>query len=130
MIIDGGPPLFFVPPIQSAAVMTNNLMFNSGDLSDGNHTLVVTAENEHTLWIDYILLTPSTPSAPASSGASPTSLTPSASMHTAAIVGTAVGAVVLLAIVVAALFFLRRRKRRRALQASNREAHYIETFIC
>jgi hypothetical protein len=130
MVIDGGPPMFLVPPVQSAAVTINNLIFNSGDLSDGNHTLVVAAENDHTLWIDYVLLTPSAPSAPASSGASPTSLTPSASMHTAAIVGASVGAVVLLAIAVAALFFLRRRKRRRALQASDREVHHIETFIC
>ncbi|KAJ6585659.1 hypothetical protein B0H19DRAFT_927181, partial [Mycena capillaripes] len=58
MVIDGGPPVFFVPPIQTAGTTVNNLIFNSGDLSDGKHTLVATAENNHTVWLDYLLVTP------------------------------------------------------------------------
>ncbi|KAJ7819770.1 hypothetical protein B0H14DRAFT_1352172 [Mycena olivaceomarginata] len=60
IVIDGGPPTFFVPGVQPDAVTTNNLIFNSGDLSEGNHTLVVTAENDHTVWTDYFLVTPNT----------------------------------------------------------------------
>ncbi|KAJ7819775.1 hypothetical protein B0H14DRAFT_3876539 [Mycena olivaceomarginata] len=60
IVIDGGPPTFFVPGVQPEAVTTNNLIFNSGDLSEGNHTLVVTAENDHTVWTDYFLVTPNT----------------------------------------------------------------------
>jgi len=41
--IDGGPPVTWSPP--STATPTNNLIFKSGDLSAGNHPLVVTAEN-------------------------------------------------------------------------------------
>ncbi|KAJ6585639.1 hypothetical protein B0H19DRAFT_857570, partial [Mycena capillaripes] len=41
MVIDGGPPVYFVPSIQTETVTTNNLIFSSGDLSDGAHTLVV-----------------------------------------------------------------------------------------
>src|SRR4051812_44458698 len=58
IVIDGGPPTFFVPGVQPEAVTTNNLIFNSGDLSEGNHTLVVPAENDPTVWTDYFLFTP------------------------------------------------------------------------
>ncbi|KAF8215361.1 hypothetical protein K438DRAFT_775011 [Mycena galopus ATCC 62051] len=118
LTIDGGPPIFFVPPTQTASVTTNNLIFDSGELLDGTHTLVCTAENGHTVWTDYFLVKPGTASASApasSSGSASTtsSPSPSAPKHTSAIVGGVVGAAVLLIAVVAALFFLRRRKRRR-----------------
>jgi hypothetical protein len=56
-VIDGRPPLYFTPPIQSEAVTTNNLIYDSGGLSDGNHTLVVTAQNDQAVWVDYFLIT-------------------------------------------------------------------------
>ncbi|KAJ7704820.1 hypothetical protein B0H17DRAFT_892044, partial [Mycena rosella] len=58
MSIDSGPPKFFVPGLQSASVTTNNLYFDSGDLQPGTHQLQVTAENAHTVWSDYFLVTP------------------------------------------------------------------------
>ncbi|KAJ7791442.1 hypothetical protein B0H14DRAFT_3500397 [Mycena olivaceomarginata] len=57
IVIDGRPPLYFTPPIQSEAVTTNNLIYDSGGLSDGNHTLVVTAQNDQAVWVDYFLIT-------------------------------------------------------------------------
>ncbi|KAJ6585658.1 hypothetical protein B0H19DRAFT_1016738 [Mycena capillaripes] len=121
IVIDGGPPVFFVPPIQTAATTTNNLIFNSGDLSDGNHTLVVTAENDHTVWTDYFLVTPTTSPAPErSSGASTSSSPAGGTKHTMIYIGAAIGGVVLLALIVAAtFFFLRRRKRRRDFQPAH-----------
>ncbi|KAJ7028397.1 hypothetical protein C8F04DRAFT_1007458 [Mycena alexandri] len=118
IVIDEGPKVLFVPPIQTAAVTTNNLIFNSGDLSEGTHTLVVTAENDHTVWSDYFLVSPgtspiSTSSAPPTSSSS--SVPPSSSStHTTTFIGIAAGAVVLVALVAFALFFLRQRRRRRA----------------
>ncbi|KAJ7312470.1 hypothetical protein DFH08DRAFT_447552 [Mycena albidolilacea] len=44
MSIDGGPQTFWSPP--TTATQTNNMIFNSEILSPGNHTLVVTAEND------------------------------------------------------------------------------------
>ncbi|KAJ7757865.1 hypothetical protein B0H14DRAFT_2634818 [Mycena olivaceomarginata] len=52
---------YFPPPIQSEAVTTNNLIYDSGGLSDGNHTLVVTAQNDQAVWVDYFLITPGPP---------------------------------------------------------------------
>ncbi|KAJ7704805.1 hypothetical protein B0H17DRAFT_889698, partial [Mycena rosella] len=58
MSIDSGPPTFFVPGPQSAAVTANNLYFDSGDLPPGTHRITVTAENARTVWADYFLVTP------------------------------------------------------------------------
>jgi hypothetical protein len=114
MTIDGGPPVFFVPPIQTAAVTANNLIFNSGDLSDGTHNLVVTAENNNTVWADYFLVTPNPPSASAPSGSTSTSTSiPHSSRKSTLIAASSVGAVLLLTVFVGLLFFLRRRRRRR-----------------
>ncbi|KAJ7710525.1 hypothetical protein B0H17DRAFT_914936, partial [Mycena rosella] len=58
LVIDGGPPVFIVP--DPATVMTaNNLFFRSNDLSYGNHTLVVTAENDNAMGVDYFIVNPS-----------------------------------------------------------------------
>ncbi|KAJ6530949.1 hypothetical protein DFH09DRAFT_1409625 [Mycena vulgaris] len=134
MTIDGGPPVFFVPPIQPAAVTTNNLIFNSGDLPDGKHTLVVTAQNEHTVWADYFLVTPnleiatSTAPFPTSSGTGTSSSSnvsgiptaaPKKSSHTAAIAASVVGVLALIALLVVAFVVLRRMKRRRDLEPAD-----------
>ncbi|KAJ6624643.1 hypothetical protein B0H10DRAFT_2212436 [Mycena sp. CBHHK59/15] len=84
--IDGGLPVFYVPPIQTAAVTTNNLIFQSNGLSNGSHTLVVTAENGHAVGIDYLLV------GPVASSSSPSSLL------TGAIIGVAAGGLALLAL--------------------------------
>ncbi|KAJ6586548.1 hypothetical protein B0H10DRAFT_1761018, partial [Mycena sp. CBHHK59/15] len=52
IVLDGAPPVLFSPPSGSLQT-TNNLIFSSGDLSDGGHTLVVTAENGNPVWVDY-----------------------------------------------------------------------------
>ncbi|KAK7050677.1 hypothetical protein R3P38DRAFT_3608630 [Favolaschia claudopus] len=56
MSIDGGPLAFWVPPV--TAGRTNNLIFDSGDLTPGTHELVVTATNDQPVWADYFLITP------------------------------------------------------------------------
>jgi hypothetical protein len=104
MSIDGGPQTFWSPP--TTATQTNNMIFNSGILSPGNHTLVVTAENDQPVWADYFLVTPNSPDF-----VSP-SITPSAS-HKKTPVGTIVGPIVgLFALValVAAIFCRRGRQ--------------------
>lgn len=126
IVIDGGPPKFFVPGIQPEAVTTNNLIFNSGDLTDGNHTLVVTAQNDHTVWTDYFLVTPSTLapgtfSAPAASP-SPTFRPSQKSTLIGAIVGLVVGGLVVIALAVAVILFWRRRHRR-VIQSPEGEPH-------
>ncbi|KAJ7174125.1 hypothetical protein C8R43DRAFT_1205239 [Mycena crocata] len=104
MAIDGGPPVFFVPP--AGAQTTNNLIFNSGDLADGNHTLVVTAQTDQPVWADYFLVTLGV-SAPAPSPTQTARRTP-----IAAIIGSVVGALIIVIAAVLAFFFFRRRRRR------------------
>ncbi|KAJ7206328.1 hypothetical protein GGX14DRAFT_457583 [Mycena pura] len=129
MVVDGGPPVFFVPPIQSAALTVNNLIFNSGDLSSGNHTLVVTAENDHNVWVDYFLVIPpidsTSTSAPASSSSASSGGTASSSkaVPIGVIVGPLVGGLLLLALLGIGLFYLHRRRRRhREISPPTREA--------
>jgi hypothetical protein len=126
IVIDGGPPKFFVPGIQPDALTTNNLIFDSGDLTDGNHTIVVTAQNDHTVWTDYFLVTPSTLapgtlSVPAASP-SPTSRPSQKSTPIGAIVGLVVGGLVVIALAVAVILFWRRRHRR-VIQSPEGEPH-------
>ncbi|KAJ7886222.1 hypothetical protein B0H14DRAFT_3431428 [Mycena olivaceomarginata] len=111
IVIDGGPPTFFVPGVQPEAVTTNNLIFNSGDLSEGDHTLVVTAENDHTVWTDYFLVTPNTgtPTSnplPLTSGPSspPTASTAASTSPPKTARSTPIGMIVGLVIVVVADF--------------------------
>ncbi|KAJ7061334.1 hypothetical protein C8F01DRAFT_1369512 [Mycena amicta] len=120
MTIDGGPPTFFVPPTQTAAVTTNDLYFNSGVLANGNHTLVVTAENEHTVWADYFLIVP--PPATSSSGSGSATNTANASSQIgkskskSAVgpgVGGAIGGVILVGLLVAVVVLCLRRRRRK-----------------
>ncbi|KAJ7351158.1 hypothetical protein DFH08DRAFT_992323 [Mycena albidolilacea] len=118
MVIDGGPPTFFVPGIQLEAVTTNNLIFNSGDLSEGNHTLVVTAENNHTVWTDYFLVTPNSrpstsnlfplmsgPSNPSTTSTTASTILPKTGRSTpiGIIVGLVVGGLILVALGAAAV---------------------------
>ncbi|KAJ7717019.1 hypothetical protein B0H16DRAFT_1740861 [Mycena metata] len=131
--IDGGPPLF-IPSTSPAGRTTNNLLFNSGDLANGNHSLVVSAADDQALWVDYFLVTPNGPG-PTSSSLSATSGSSAASSPSGlsvgsnavqtkksapigAIVGPVVGVLVLIALLVAALFVYRRRRRVRAPHGS------------
>ncbi|KAJ7727582.1 hypothetical protein B0H16DRAFT_250922 [Mycena metata] len=82
--IDKGPAASYVAPAQSAAVSSNNLLFDSGDISEGTHTIVVTADNANAFWVDYLLVrpnspgfTPSTPTAPTAPVGSTSSSSPS-----------------------------------------------------
>ncbi|KAJ7206339.1 hypothetical protein GGX14DRAFT_698435 [Mycena pura] len=138
MVVDGGPPVFFVPSIQPAAVTTNNLIFNSGDLSSGKHTLVVTAENDQAVWVDYFLVTPPTQSAVSVSASTASPAVPSASTdppsasHTgkteatliATIAGAAIGSLVLTLL---AVLLWRRTKRRGRRQDSPLSAARMST---
>ncbi|KAJ7038032.1 hypothetical protein C8F04DRAFT_389207 [Mycena alexandri] len=121
--IDGGPPLF-IPSTPPAARTTNNLLFNSGDLANGNHTLVVSAANDQPVLVDYFLVTPNGPgptspsttsgssAASSSSGLSvgSNSVQTKKSTPIGAIVGPVVGVLVLIALLVAALLVYRRRR--------------------
>ncbi|KAF7342421.1 hypothetical protein MVEN_01831100 [Mycena venus] len=108
MAIDGGPPVLFTP----SRTGPNIAIYNSGDLTDGKHTLVVTAQNEHPVWADYFLVTPSNSSGPSPSNSPSPSPSPSkSSPPIGIIVGSVVGAVVLIALLIAIFLFLRRQKR-------------------
>jgi hypothetical protein len=112
--IDGGPPKFWLPPVGAT---TNNLIFDSGDLSPGNHTLVVTAENDQPVWADYFLVTPNPPgsvntSSPSSPGSTPAPIQKHKSTPIGVIVGPIIGVLALAALAAAAFFFFWRRRRR------------------
>ncbi|KAJ7033809.1 hypothetical protein C8F04DRAFT_1103449 [Mycena alexandri] len=107
--MDGGPPLFHVPPQTGL----NLVIYDSGDLAPGNHTLVVAAENDHSVWVDYFLVTPSSSS---STGPSPaSSSTPKAKSSTpiGEIVGPVLGVFSVVALIAGAALILRRRRRQR-----------------
>jgi hypothetical protein len=59
IVLDGGTPVIYKAP-SSPPSITNNLIYQSPPLSDGTHTIVVTAETEQLAWADYFLVTPST----------------------------------------------------------------------
>ncbi|KAJ7271566.1 hypothetical protein C8J57DRAFT_1179663 [Mycena rebaudengoi] len=124
IVVDSDPPVIFIPDFQSEAVTTNNLIFKSKVLSEGSHTLVVTAENNNTVWIDYLLVVPhatntvlpsSTSSLPSTSTTSSTSSTTASSSKSPSggiIAGAVVGGLVLGAVLAAAIFLICRRRRR------------------
>ncbi|KAJ7028362.1 hypothetical protein C8F04DRAFT_67461 [Mycena alexandri] len=68
--IDGGAAVSYIAPTQPSTVTSNNQLFKSGELSEGSHTLVVTAKNANPIWLDYLLVTPNSPGAGASASAS------------------------------------------------------------
>ncbi|KAK7000328.1 hypothetical protein R3P38DRAFT_1844736 [Favolaschia claudopus] len=128
MSIDGGPPTFWVPP--TTANQTNNLIFDSGDLTPGIHTLVVTATNDQPVWVDYFLVTPNPPGSvtvlsslslgsSSSSSASPSSISPNSTAHSnsanATPIGTIVGVVggIGLPLILGLSLFIYRWKKRR-----------------
>ncbi|KAF8201956.1 hypothetical protein K438DRAFT_1965405 [Mycena galopus ATCC 62051] len=120
VIIDGGPTTFFGVPV--GATTTNNLLFQSGALSAGIHTMVVTAQNDQDLWTDYFLVNPTnTPSSiPAASSSSGSSSSPTSSPSpkptpVGVIVGCFVAVVVVLVALTAAILLLWRRRRRHRL---------------
>ncbi|KAJ7775508.1 hypothetical protein B0H16DRAFT_46648 [Mycena metata] len=106
-VMDGGPPIFHNPPQTGL----NLVMYNSGDLTPGQHTLVVTAENNHPVWVDYFLVTPGTPIVP--SPAPTSSSTPKSNSSTSIgdIVGPVVGVVAVFALIAGVALILRRRRR-------------------
>ncbi|KAJ7250697.1 hypothetical protein C8J57DRAFT_1521102 [Mycena rebaudengoi] len=119
IVLDGAPPVFYVPPANISSPTTNNLIFQSGILDFSNHTLTVTAENERSVGVDYFLIgpgraPPTTPASPSSSDrstVSPPSSAAQKSTPVGAVAAAVVGAVVLVALVIGAIFFMRRRKR-------------------
>ncbi|KAJ7508785.1 hypothetical protein B0H11DRAFT_2431861 [Mycena galericulata] len=116
MVVDGGVAEVFAPSSLPESV-TNNLIFSSGVLDDGNHTLVVTSEGTSPMWMDYVLVTPSTllNASPTSSGSSASSTLPATSSTAKStpigtIVGGVVGGLVVIAALAgAAIFSFRRR---------------------
>lgn len=132
IVLDDGSPVMFSPPAQSNATY-NMEYFSSSGLTQGNHTLTVTSENDEPIFLDYILVIPgnltlkspstqsststtktvvssSTTSFPASSSpaSSPTQV-PSKSI--APIIGGAVGGVLVFVFVIC-IAVLRLRKTR------------------
>lgn len=59
MVLDGGTATSFTPS-STPASQTNDLIFASDTLQDGNHTLLVTAGTSAPIWVDYFLITPGT----------------------------------------------------------------------
>ncbi|KAJ7290054.1 hypothetical protein C8J57DRAFT_1610483 [Mycena rebaudengoi] len=59
IVIDGDAAVNVVP---TNPTETNNLYFSSGALSDGKHTLVITAMDANAVWVDYFLAGPGTES--------------------------------------------------------------------
>jgi hypothetical protein len=133
--IDGGPPFIYVPTDKPATVTTNQLFFTSSGLSsEGNHTLVVTAENENPVWIDYLLVSPSqvetktsSPFAPSSimqaepftlpsilplSSNTPSNIPTFNPIHGGEIAGAAVGGLACGGLAAVAFFLICRRHRR------------------
>ncbi|KAF7333782.1 hypothetical protein MVEN_02335000 [Mycena venus] len=111
MAIDGGPSVFFTPSVTGL----NIAIYNSGDLTDGQHTLIVTAQNEHPVWVDYFLVTPSTSTLTPSSSSSSSSPMPKPSTPVGQIVGPILGAVLLVALLVATVLYRRSKRRRRGV---------------
>jgi hypothetical protein len=135
-VLDGTMTTTYAPAAQTSDVTYNNKLFDSGPLTQGQHSLVVTPKNEHLVWIDYLLVkqgnavVPTTSIAPPaqttlddlqtqglpSDGPGSTSLT-SASSAKATPIGAIIGviAALLIAIFAAilALLLLRRRRQRR-----------------
>ncbi|KAF7374394.1 hypothetical protein MSAN_00323400 [Mycena sanguinolenta] len=129
MVIDGGTPVFFAPPIQTTNVTANSLLFKSGALSDGTHSLAVAAENGSPVSVDYFLVTPNsnassnsspsssasgsppgTSSSPATSPSSSVATKPRKTVSTSVIAPAVLGAV-LLVVLIASLLLWRRRRR-------------------
>ncbi|KAK7049134.1 hypothetical protein R3P38DRAFT_2872826 [Favolaschia claudopus] len=123
MVIDGGPPVFFVPSLQPESETNNNLIFDSGNLLEGNHTLVVTAENDHPIWVDYFLVTPNTETQSTKTGSNPSSMKQSPTKTPiGTIIGIVCGALAFLALGVALGFLCRRRILRRSQTTNNSES--------
>ncbi|KAK7022450.1 hypothetical protein R3P38DRAFT_2710429 [Favolaschia claudopus] len=138
MVIDGGTPTYFVPGTQPEAETNNNLIFYSGELSEGNHTLVVTAENDYTVWVDYFVVTPN----PTATGelTIPATTSNAITAHSSSkpralvgiLVGLTVGAIILIGLsMTVALVMQRRRKisRRSKLQTPRYNSSWNSSFM-
>lgn len=139
IVLDGGAPTMYTAPSKIPAT-TNNLIYKSGELDAGNHTLVVTSTNSATLWADYFLVSASpggsmqTESAPLSAralfllkegdifmmmllSAVPSSARSKSQPTIAAIIGAFLGALVVsVALFLAVLLLIRRRRRARDMR--------------
>ncbi|KAJ7185356.1 hypothetical protein C8R46DRAFT_1060229 [Mycena filopes] len=140
--IDGGPPIV-IPYTPPATRTPNTMLFNSGDLASGEHTLVVTAGNAEPVFIDYFLITPNGPlfsSSSSSAGAATSTATSSIapgpsnlsdsvqgkkSPPIAAIVGSVIGTLIIVAVVLISLLVCRHRRRARQDQHANMPTPYI-----
>lgn len=119
MSIDGGTPTYFSPTATQTANPTyGNQIFSTAQLSQGNHTLLITAENDNTVWIDYLLVTAGSPAGtpvPPSTSGLPATCTSSSPNHNfisaGAIAGIVVGGLLFLAGLVALLILFSHRQR-------------------
>ncbi|KAF7332743.1 hypothetical protein MKEN_00157800 [Mycena kentingensis (nom. inval.)] len=78
IVVDNGPATIF-----SSAGNLNSLIYNSGDLADGKHTLVVTTQNDNALAVDYFLVVPPAAGAVPPGGGTSESASASASASSA-----------------------------------------------
>jgi hypothetical protein len=128
--VDGNPPITF--PVESPtnpaanSFLSNQMLFNTGQLSPGQHELVVTylGNNETVpIFFGYFVQqdgplalasptssnTPTSTSVPSGTNSSPSTI----QVHmkpTGAIIGGVIGGLVLISLLLALFFFLRRRK--------------------
>lgn len=119
--VDGQSPINFVVPGLSspnASQLFHQVLFTTGQLSAGQHQLVVTHQGNVSaapLALDYFVLqTGPLPSGSSSTGSTPTSSSSSTSSTTKkAIIGGVVGGTILLLLLLSILFlFIRRRKNK------------------
>ncbi|KAJ7441116.1 hypothetical protein FB451DRAFT_1299070 [Mycena latifolia] len=110
IVLDGGSPMPFTAPSNPPAPQ-NNLIFTSGTLAPGNHSLVVTSESTATIWTDYFLVTPDTGTSAPSSVSSPSGTLSNNAVPVGAIVGGILSGAVIIALVALAIFLYKRRRR-------------------
>lgn len=95
-------------------VSSNYRYFGSDNLTSGSHTLIITAQAENALYLDYLLVKP--PTEIMSTGSTGSSTSNRSSVGP--IVGGIVGGILILSLL-AALFLLFLCKRRRRLESIN-----------
>ncbi|KAJ7490753.1 hypothetical protein FB451DRAFT_1389518 [Mycena latifolia] len=142
--IDGGSPSPITQSHLSQVGQTtfNNILFTTSNLAPGNHTIVVTALDNHPFGVDYFLfggptntsgaITSAPPIPSSTQSAPPANFPPSQNLRSSnvpAIIGGALGGLVFVALVVAGLFKFLRRRRGRSFTRLGRRTHIIPGWV-
>ena len=119
VVDDLEPVIFNSPDPASQLARFHTLFYQSPVLDDGSHRVVVTCltnQSDNTLWLDYAIYQPSSPSSsstnPSSAPTSATSGRTTSGANATAIVGGVLGALVLSMALLLVFFFRRRFPRK------------------